>query len=68
MGLKDGYRPVLEGLAIGLFIGLAGRVIALSSRAYEWARRRVESGTEGTLFGGTPPAGNIETLLGRSSP
>ncbi len=31
MVLKDGYRPVLEGLAIGLFIGLAGRVIV---RAY----------------------------------
>ena len=27
MVLADGYRPVLEGLAIGLFIGLAGRVI-----------------------------------------
>ena len=27
MVLKDGYRPVLEGLAIGLFIGLAGRAI-----------------------------------------
>jgi ABC-type antimicrobial peptide transport system permease subunit len=31
MVLKDGYRPVLEGLATGLFIGLAGRVIV---RAY----------------------------------
>ena len=31
MVLKDGYRPVLEGLAIGLFIGLAGRAIV---RAY----------------------------------
>jgi len=25
--LKDGYRPVFEGLGIGLFIGLAGRAI-----------------------------------------
>jgi len=24
MVLKDGYRPVLEGLALGLFIGLSG--------------------------------------------
>ena len=31
MVLKDGYRPVLEGLALGLFIGLAGRAIV---RAY----------------------------------
>ncbi len=31
MVLKDGYRPVLEGLCIGLFIGLAGRAIV---RAY----------------------------------
>jgi putative ABC transport system permease protein len=30
MVLADGYRPVLEGLAIGLFIGLAGRVIVRS--------------------------------------
>lgn len=28
--LKDGYRPVLEGLALGLFIGLAGRAIVLA--------------------------------------
>ncbi len=27
MVLKDGYRPVVEGLALGLFIGLAGRGI-----------------------------------------
>lgn len=27
MVLKDGYRPVLEGLAIGLFVGLAGRAV-----------------------------------------
>jgi putative ABC transport system permease protein len=31
MVLKDGYRPVFEGLAIGLFIGFAGRAIV---RAY----------------------------------
>jgi putative ABC transport system permease protein len=31
MVLKDGYRPVLEGLALGLWGGLAGRVIL---RAY----------------------------------
>ncbi|HXG89504.1 MAG TPA: ABC transporter permease [Vicinamibacterales bacterium] len=31
MVLKDGYRPVLEGLALGLFIGVAGRTIV---RAY----------------------------------
>ena len=31
MVLKDGYRPVLDGLAIGVVIGLAGRVIV---RAY----------------------------------
>ena len=31
MVLKDGYRPVLEGLAIGLFLGVIGRVIV---RAY----------------------------------
>ena len=31
MVLKDGYRPVVEGLAIGLFIGVIGRVIV---RAY----------------------------------
>jgi ABC-type lipoprotein release transport system permease subunit len=29
--LKDGYRPVVEGLALGLFIGLTGRAIV---RAY----------------------------------
>ena len=28
---RDGYRPVFEGLALGLFIGLAGRAIV---RAY----------------------------------
>lgn len=27
MVLRDGSRPVLEGLAIGLFIGLAGRAV-----------------------------------------
>jgi putative ABC transport system permease protein len=27
MVLKDGYRPVVEGLALGLFIGLTGRAI-----------------------------------------
>jgi len=27
MVLKDGYTPVLQGLAIGLFIGIAGRAI-----------------------------------------
>jgi putative ABC transport system permease protein len=27
MVLKDGYRPVLEGMAIGLFMGVAGRTI-----------------------------------------
>jgi putative ABC transport system permease protein len=31
MVLKDGYRPVAEGLAIGLFIGVIGRAIV---RAY----------------------------------
>jgi putative ABC transport system permease protein len=31
MVLRQGYRPVVEGLAIGLFIGLAGRAIV---RAY----------------------------------
>jgi len=31
MVLKDGYRPVVEGLAIGLFIGVIGRAIV---RAY----------------------------------
>ncbi|MEO6235403.1 MAG: ABC transporter permease [Vicinamibacterales bacterium] len=31
MMLKDGYRPVVEGLAIGLFIGVIGRAIV---RAY----------------------------------
>ena len=30
MVLSDGYRPVLQGLAIGLFIGTAGRVIVRS--------------------------------------
>jgi predicted permease len=27
MVLQDGYRPVLEGLALGVFMGLAGRVL-----------------------------------------
>jgi ABC-type lipoprotein release transport system permease subunit len=27
MVLKDGYRPVLEGLALGLFIGVTGRAL-----------------------------------------
>jgi hypothetical protein len=31
MVLRDGYRPVVEGLAIGLFIGVIGRMIV---RAY----------------------------------
>jgi predicted permease len=31
MVLRDGYRPVFDGLALGLFGGLAGRVVA---RAY----------------------------------
>ncbi len=31
MILKDGYIPVAQGLAIGIFIGLAGRAIV---RAY----------------------------------
>lgn len=31
MVLKDGYRPVLEGLGLGLFVGLSGRAIV---RAY----------------------------------
>jgi predicted permease len=31
MVLKDGYRPVLDGMAIGIFIGLSGRAIV---RAY----------------------------------
>jgi predicted permease len=30
MVLKDGYRPVLQGLAIGLFIGIAGRAVIQS--------------------------------------
>lgn len=32
MVLKDGSRPVLEGLALGLFIGLAGRAIVRARR------------------------------------
>jgi ABC-type lipoprotein release transport system permease subunit len=31
MVLRDGYRPVVEGLTIGLFIGVIGRAIV---RAY----------------------------------
>jgi putative ABC transport system permease protein len=31
MVLRDGYRPVVEGLALGLFLGVSGRVIV---RAY----------------------------------
>jgi ABC-type antimicrobial peptide transport system permease subunit len=31
MVLRDGYRPVVEGLALGLFLGVAGRAIV---RAY----------------------------------
>lgn len=31
MVLKDGYRPVLEGISVGVFIGLSGRAII---RAY----------------------------------
>jgi ABC-type lipoprotein release transport system permease subunit len=31
MVMRDGYRPVVEGLALGLFIGVNGRVIV---RAY----------------------------------
>jgi len=30
MVLKDGYRPVLEGLAVGLVIGLVGRQLVIS--------------------------------------
>jgi hypothetical protein len=30
MVLKDGYRPVLEGLAVGLVIGLAGRALVIA--------------------------------------
>jgi ABC-type antimicrobial peptide transport system permease subunit len=30
MVLKEGYKPVLQGLAIGLFIGIAGRAIVRS--------------------------------------
>ena len=37
MVLKDGYKPVLQGLAIGLFIGLAGRAIVRSYIAVEVA-------------------------------
>ena len=37
MVLKDGYKPVLQGLAIGLFIGLAGRAIVRSYVAVEVA-------------------------------
>ena len=31
MVMRDGYRPVVEGLALGLFLGVAGRAIV---RAY----------------------------------
>jgi predicted lysophospholipase L1 biosynthesis ABC-type transport system permease subunit len=37
MVLKDGYKPVLQGLAIGLFIGIAGRAIVRSYIAVEVA-------------------------------
>ncbi len=30
MVLKDGYRPVLEGLAVGLVIGLVSRQLVVS--------------------------------------
>ena len=33
--LKDGYRPVLQGLALGLFIGFVGRGLA---RAFLWEK------------------------------
>ena len=33
MVLKDSYRPVVEGLALGLFLGLAGRGIVRAARA-----------------------------------
>ena len=35
MVLKDGYRPVLEGLGIGLFIGFIGRALL---RTFLWER------------------------------
>jgi predicted permease len=35
MILKDGYRPVLEGLALGLFIGVVGRALL---HAFLWER------------------------------
>jgi putative ABC transport system permease protein len=35
MVLKDGCRPVLEGLAIGLFLGLAGRAIVRANLEVE---------------------------------
>jgi putative ABC transport system permease protein len=38
MVLKDGYRPVFEGMAIGIFIGLAGRGVI---RAYLEAKTSV---------------------------
>lgn len=38
MVLKDGYRPVLEGMAIGIFIGVCGRAII---RAYLDAKMTV---------------------------
>jgi putative ABC transport system permease protein len=37
MVLKDGYKPVLQGLGIGLFIGIAGRAIVRSYIAVEVA-------------------------------
>ncbi len=44
MVIKDGYRPVIEGLILGLWGGLAGRVIArcLSGRRRE-CRRSVDA-------------------------
>ena len=37
MVLRDGYKPVLQGLGIGLFIGIAGRAIVRSYIAVEVA-------------------------------
>ena len=33
--LKDGYRPVLQGVAIGIFIGFVGRGLV---RAFLWEK------------------------------
>ena len=40
MVMKDGYRPVFEGLVLGLWGGLAGRVIAARLHGCQTSRRR----------------------------